>query len=93
MATNESAADIRHVVHIATNVSTGCEHCVHSIGGERFAESVHHYVEAHGYRLLHIGQETENGPEGAWHSTVAVLGTTLRADELPTRPRVKVTMG
>jgi hypothetical protein len=90
---SETISDVRHVVHISTGIGTGCKHCHHSIGLERFAESINHYIEAHGYRLLHVGQQTEGYSENPYQTTVAVVGTTLSADELPSRPQVKVTMG
>lgn len=65
----------QHVIHIDTNISKGCEHCHFSIGGDRFAESVNHYIEEHGYKLLHVGTETVSAPNGApWHTTVAIVG-------------------
>lgn len=65
----------QHVVHISTSISKGCEHCSTFLQGENFAESVNHYLEQHGYSLLHVGQETSNAQNGdLWHSTVAVLG-------------------
>ncbi len=66
---------IGHVVHISTNVTTGCEHCRHRIGGNEFAQSVNHYINEHGYRLLHVGSESSDDDEGRlWNFTVAVLG-------------------
>jgi hypothetical protein len=63
-----------HVVHISTNITTGCEHCTERIGGERFPESVNHYAEQHGYSLVHVGTETSRDTEGdLQHHTVAVL--------------------
>ena len=64
----------KHIVHIDTNISKGCEHCHFSIGGDRFAESVNHYIEEHGYKLLHIGQETTGDASAPWQTTVAVVG-------------------
>ena len=66
---------ICHVVHISTGIAKHCEHCSKWIGAERFAESINHYIEVHGYKLLHIGTETTRNDEGKpWHTTVAVLG-------------------
>jgi hypothetical protein len=65
----------QHIVHISTNITNSCEHCATSVGGEKFAEAVNHYVEQHGYKVLHVGTETipdMNG--GPWHTTVAVVG-------------------
>lgn len=69
-----------HVVHISTNIGKTCEHCTEWIGANpgsdhRLADSINHYIEAHGYRLLHVGSETSHGMDGKpWHSTVAVVG-------------------
>lgn len=58
--TNESVrVGISHAVHISTNTATGCKHCRFSIDGKRFEESVNHYVEEHGYKVLHIVTETD----------------------------------
>lgn len=67
-------AEVNHVVHISTNIGVSCEHCSESIGVDRFAESINHYINKHGYKLLHVGQETSEGSDGLWHHSVAVLG-------------------
>jgi hypothetical protein len=90
---SDTISDIQSVVQISTNVSEGCKHCYHPIGSEHFAESINHYITEHGYRVLHVGQQTEHAPEGPWHSMVAVLGTTVSADELSSPPPAKVTIG
>jgi len=90
---SEPITDTQNVVHVSTGIGTGCQHCTQSIGLDRFAESINHYIQEHGYRLLHVGQQTEGDSQEPYQTTVAVLGTTLRADELPSRPQVKVTMG
>ena len=75
MPTNSYYKGIGHVVYVSTTIETGCEHCVSRIGGEQFSESVNHYIKAHSYKLLHVGQESSHADEGSlWHSTVAVLG-------------------
>jgi len=63
-----------HVVHIDTAISKGCEHCNFSIGGDRLAESVNHYIEQHGYKLLHVGSETIGDSSTPWQTTVAIVG-------------------
>lgn len=70
---SETISDTNHVVQISTNIGEGCKHCSHPIGMENFAESINHYINEHGYRLLHVGQQTEHASEGLWHSTVAIL--------------------
>lgn len=67
-------ARVTYVIHVSTNITTGCKHCIHQIGGEQFAELINHYITEHGYELLHVGSETSHGDGGLWHSTVAVLG-------------------
>ena len=65
----------QHVVHISTNITTGCQHCNHRIGGGDFAESVNHYIQKHNYKVMHIGTETITDSDGRpYHITVAVLG-------------------
>lgn len=67
--------DIQHVVYISTNIGVSCEHCNESVGLDRFAESINHYINQHEYKLLHVGTETSHNMDGKpWHSTVAVLG-------------------
>jgi hypothetical protein len=67
----------RHIVHISTRVGTQCEHCTPlvQVGLDDFAKSVNHYIEKHGYTLLHVGTETSHDSDGKlWHSTIALLG-------------------
>ena len=66
--------NINHVVHISTDVVTGCDHCSFAINGDNFAESVNHYIKEHSYKLLHVGTETRNNDGKLWHSSVAILG-------------------
>lgn len=66
---------IKHVVHISTDTEEHCEHCDVSFDHEKIAESINHYIEQHGYRLLHVGTESCHDMNGdLWHSSVAVLG-------------------
>ena len=66
---------IKHVVQISTSIGTSCEHCDFPIGTDNFAESINHYIEQHGYKLLHVGTETDRDSDGnPWQSTVALLG-------------------
>jgi hypothetical protein len=69
-----SLADTKHIVKISTNIGCGCEHCDFYVDPENFADSVNHYVSDHGYSIIYIGQESIPG-EGAYHTTVAILGT------------------
>jgi hypothetical protein len=78
------AKDTKRVVSFSSSSGRGCEHCDDSLGIdrhplegiERLTRSVNHYIEHHGYHLLHVGQETSRDDEGKpWQSTVAVLGS------------------
>ncbi len=52
-----------------------CAECDQGLSGyDDFKGCVEHYIKQHGYRLLHVGTETENLSEGLGHSTVAILG-------------------
>jgi hypothetical protein len=75
MLNKDQYEDISHIVHISTNIGTKCEHCNTRIGGDDFAQSVNHYIEQHGYKLLHIGSEASQDSEGMpCHFTVAIVG-------------------
>ena len=74
--TKENCYDgIRHIVHISTDIGMHCEHCGVSFDHEKIAESINHYIEQHGYRLLNVGPETIYDADGnRWYTTAAVLG-------------------
>ena len=74
--TSQNYKDIKRVVYISSNIGQSCEHCTFQIDGVKLAESINHYIEHHGYKILHVGTETthSDATEGLWHSTVAVLG-------------------
>ena len=75
MASQNYYEGLQHVVHISTNIEKPCEHCTIQVGGERLADSINHYIEQHGYKLLHVGTETGIDMNGnTSHSTVAILG-------------------
>jgi len=74
MASGNIYEGIEHVVHISTDVTTSCEHCRISVGGN-LAESINHYIEEHDYKLLHVGSEYLTASDGsASFATVAVVG-------------------
>ena len=75
MPAKKKSEAIAAIVTVNTAFFGGqCRQCQRSFPGDNFfAELVTHYIE-HGYRLLHVGQETSRDMEGApWQSTVAVL--------------------
>ncbi|HXT69381.1 MAG TPA: hypothetical protein VN700_06490 [Vicinamibacterales bacterium] len=66
---------ITNVVEISSNIGRGCQHCDQFVGLEKFAESITHYITKHGYRLLHVGTQSELGDDGKpLHHTVAIVG-------------------
>jgi len=78
---------VKHLVEITTNASKGCEECDSVLSGvENFAGAVNHYLQVHGYRLIHLGSQTSHDYQGnPWQSTIAVLGT----DKAPKRKKKK----
>lgn len=69
--------DTKHVVQVSSNISQSCQLCnrffpVHETS--ILESQINHYIEEHGYRLLHVGTETDRGDDGLYHSTVGVLG-------------------
>ena len=76
MTTQNIYEDIEHIVHISTNMESSCQICgERQTDPEYFEKLVNHYLEKHGYKLLHIGSEWERDAEGkSCHHTVAVVG-------------------
>lgn len=75
MTTQNYYEGVKHVVHISSDIGTACEHCGEKVGIERFAESINHYIDQHGYKLLHVGAQAIHDDQGKpCHCTVAVLG-------------------
>ena len=74
-------SDIQHVVKLSTAEYGPCDECDEWRAGTSYSVTDHanQYVAEHGYRILHVGQETCDGTEGnVWQATVIVLGTTVR---------------
>jgi hypothetical protein len=67
---------IGHTVQINSNIGKSCEHCGHQVGFPEgdLGKDISHYVEKNGYRLLHIGTETDKGDAGLEHYTIAIVG-------------------
>lgn len=75
MTTQNYYEGVNHVVHISNDEGKSCEHCDFRVGTDNFAESINHYISAHGYKLLHVGQQTSRDSMGnPWQLTVALLG-------------------
>jgi hypothetical protein len=75
--------NVKRTTHISTNIGRSCEHCECGVGAGAaptqsdgdIATSINHYIDIHGYTLLHVGTETSEGRDGKlWHHTVALLG-------------------
>jgi hypothetical protein len=84
----------KRTTYLSSNVGRGCEHCGHSIGALSqgdVADSVNHYIQEHGYRLLHVGTETTHDSNGKpWHTTVVILG---HDDPPAIRPPAQIVIG
>jgi hypothetical protein len=51
----------------------GCPECEAHLDGSAIADAINH-LQGHGYKRIHIGAETKNGPKGEpWHKTVVVF--------------------
>ena len=68
--------DIVHAVQVSTDVHQLCQVCRAEVpSAENIANWINHYIDAHGYRLLHVGQQSTMDFEGKpYQTTVAVLG-------------------
>ena len=74
--------EIQKTVQLSSAIGKSCEECSaeHSpeflfSDPEDVGAQVSHYIEAHGYQLLHIGQQTGRDQAGhPWQTTVAVVG-------------------
>ena len=61
---------------VTTSTSRGCEHCSFLIRSDNFAEAINHFLEEHGYFLLHVGCQTDIDYTGkSYSSTIAMLGS------------------
>jgi hypothetical protein len=75
----ENMENVKRTTEVSSDIGRACEHCGEAIGYSPrtlgISDSINHYIEAHGYRLLHVGTQTTHGSnEKPWHTTVAVLG-------------------
>lgn len=88
--------NVKRTVEISSNIGQGCDHCDEWVGASMrgnggVATSINHYIEAHGYKLLHVGSQTSRDDEGKpWHSTVAILG---HDDPPALKPPVEIVIG
>lgn len=68
----------QRTVQISSNIIGTCEVCQKSVRGnieELIHEEINHYLQAHGFKLLHVGTQTTEDRDGKpWHTTVAIVG-------------------
>jgi hypothetical protein len=77
-----SLSDVKQVTRVSSSVGEPCPFCD---GGASMSDrdgtvflvnQVNHLIEAHGFHVLHVGQETEWTEDGdIAQYTIAVLGT------------------
>jgi hypothetical protein len=70
--TTPETAGVKHVVSAYAHIQKACEICA-AWQRPSLADTINHYIQEHGYKLLHIGQHTVNDEPPA-QSTVAYLG-------------------
>jgi hypothetical protein len=92
-----SKGEIDHLVGLSSQLYSGCEECDDRIPGQDHhvkgvARAANHYIEKHGYKLLHVGQETYEWNGSPAHATVAVVGTTDGSNARARAARQKVTI-
>ena len=86
---------MKRTTQVSSNIGQSCDHCNEGIGVFKLSDditpSINHYIEAHGYFLLHVGTQTSHDTSGqAWHSTVAILG---HDNPLAVKPPAAVIVG
>lgn len=75
MTTENYYKGIKHVVTISTDESLTCDECKSELERNNVSGALNHYIEQHGYKILHIGQQTSKDNEGhIFHLTVALVG-------------------
>lgn len=67
---------VGHVVQIDTNRCPTCEYCGKpKVEHDDIAPLVNHYIEKHGYKILHIGQRAYTFEDNKQAShTIAIVG-------------------
>ncbi len=58
MQTDKSYQDITKTISFYSDTGGKCKECQSPLSGKNISEAINHYL-AHGYKLLHIGQESE----------------------------------
>ena len=69
-------SDIKSIVRIDSDSGRSCPvggGCKFYFDPQKFEEGVNHMIQAHGYHVEHIGQETSTGKDGRpYQVTVAI---------------------
>jgi hypothetical protein len=85
MRKSSESAGLNHIlkaVQLSSALGQPCEECRPEDSPdflysepENVAAQISHYVETHGYELLHVGQQTGRDQAGhPWQTTVAIVG-------------------
>jgi hypothetical protein len=62
---------------------SGCRFCSDfSKQQNDFQSSINHHIDQHGFKLLHVGSESSLEDGGLYHSTIAVLGSKQKIEEV-----------
>jgi hypothetical protein len=63
----------KSVIYLNSGTESACDVCGFGWNGwYDIGRKIQHYLD-HGYKLLHVGSETDRVDEGLWHNTVAVM--------------------
>jgi hypothetical protein len=70
--------NIKRTTEVLSGLSRICEHCGQPIvesNSHSVTDGINHYIEMHGYRLLHLSAHTQPNEGGQpRHGEVAILG-------------------
>jgi hypothetical protein len=67
-----SHVEKKTTIYLSTGIATSCKVCSTDIAYDDIAKQINHYLD-HGYKVIHMGQETFESDAGLEHRTVAVL--------------------
>lgn len=64
----------KEIFRVSSAESSSCALCSESIDGPTwFTRAVNHYIQDHGCKLVHVGQESTGYVEDKYETTVAIL--------------------
>lgn len=74
MAQSNPYSGIKSVLHLSSDGNSSCSECKR-YGFPTLEGAVNHWMQEHGYKLLHVGQKTHRDQDGnLYHTTVAIVG-------------------